>query len=661
MSGQKKSIIPSIFLAFTVFLIALSFYYVLYNFDNKYTAGPPYGNHGSLTFSDEDLHRPVFLIDDWELYPDQIHEPSDFQSHRILPEQYTFIGQYPNFSFFNQDHSPFGKATYRMLLHYSGVQSTLALEVPEIFSDYTLWVDGQAIASTGDDGIVSFTAKETSEVILNVENDTHYYSGLTYPPAVGTVKMISHMLLVRSILYGILCLLPLSFCILSAASLATKGYNRRLLHFGLLSLFSCIHSAYPFVHWLGATGTFWYAVEDISSMAALCEIAALCAMESDVAASPMFRKLVRPVTIFFCFFAGIAVLFLIPSFPSIITPYGYAIDGYKLLCFAYFVFSAGYGILHCEKGSSLILAACAAAGSSLAVNVWHNNRFEPIYGLWQAEWVSLLFIVVFGFLTLQHIRDLLYQNQQLTEHLSSLVETRTQELQTVLQERKTFFSNLAHDMKAPIAAIHGFIGLIERGNLYLDDDLKSNLSRISSENQELSRRIQALNDLTAFDKIADPPAPIRLKSLLTQVYEDNEPETCANGISFILHNLEQEVFVMGVQKKLLILFENMIYNAISFTPEDGVISLSAEVKEKTAVITLSDTGTGIQAEALPHVFERFYTNRKIKNEGSGLGLYIVKLTVEEMGGTIQVASPPGKGTVFTICLPICQHPRFSGK
>lgn len=647
---------PSVLLALSVFLLAMGLYGLLYQLDNKYTAGAPYGYDGVFAFSEADLQRetPMFLVDGWELYPDATHTPADFAGGSITPPRYTFIGQYPNFSFFTPGHSPFGRATYRLTLCTQSPQ-LLALELPEIFTEYTLWVDGKPLARTGERGLVSFAASTATELILNVENNTHYYSGLTYPPALGTEKTVGRMLLLRGIFYGLLCLFPLSLSLFAAVSLRTRGYDKRFLYFGLLCLFFGLRCAYPLVAWLGMTGRLWYTAEDVLGLAALGEIAALCAFECDLYVRPLYRKVVRPLAVGFCAFAAISVLFIIPAAGGFINIYGAIVDFYKLLCFGYLVFCAIYGTLHRHSGSPYILAVCAVMGASLLLRVLGNSRFEPIYGGWQTEHASLFFVVIFWVLIVRHIRNLLRVNRELTGSLTALVDKRTGELQSVLEERKAFFSNLAHDMKAPITAISGFISLILRGNLYLDDDLKGYLKRISGENEELSRRVQSLASLNDFDKIDEPARRLGLNKLLREVWENNEPEAAASGIYLTVQAADGEAYLQGVHQKLLILFENLIYNAIAFTPADGNVTIAAETADGFAVIAVSDTGSGIAPGHLPHIFERFYVGRENKSEGSGLGLYIAKLTVDEMGGSIIADSVQGKGTTFTIRLPLAKR------
>ena len=91
---------------------------------------------------------------------------------------------------------------------------------------------------------------------------------------------------------------------------------------------------------------------------------------------------------------------------------------------------------------------------------------------------------------------------------------------------------------------------------------------------------------------------------------------------------------------------------ISFTPEDGVITLSPSLDQTNVVIQVRDTGMGIGPEHLPHIFERFYSGRPDASESSGLGLYIARIIVEELGGSIHAESVKGQGSVFTVRIPL---------
>lgn len=126
------------------------------------------------------------------------------------------------------------------------------------------------------------------------------------------------------------------------------------------------------------------------------------------------------------------------------------------------------------------------------------------------------------------------------------------------------------------------------------------------------------------------------------------------GQSFLLELPNKVLTISGDIERLRSALENLCYNAVSFTPEDGVITLSLGEEEGKALITVSDTGAGIAPEDLSRVFDRGFTNRP-DGSGEGLGLYLVRAIALEHGGTVEVRSQLGKGSVFTLRLPMVSN------
>lgn len=121
---------------------------------------------------------------------------------------------------------------------------------------------------------------------------------------------------------------------------------------------------------------------------------------------------------------------------------------------------------------------------------------------------------------------------------------------------------------------------------------------------------------------------------------------------FIVNPPVQDIFLTAQPEKLNILFENLIYNALRATPRDGSITVSAETADTTIHVTVEDTGCGIPEHELPLVFRRFYVGENNRENGTGLGLYIVRSIVTELGGTIYVDSSVGAGTKFVMDFPV---------
>jgi signal transduction histidine kinase len=121
----------------------------------------------------------------------------------------------------------------------------------------------------------------------------------------------------------------------------------------------------------------------------------------------------------------------------------------------------------------------------------------------------------------------------------------------------------------------------------------------------------------------------------------------------ITTSVDETLFVMGRQSDLLEAFLNIIENGVRYNREGGTVTVSVAKQEEKAVITVSDTGAGIRDGDLDRVFERFYRADSVRNpEGTGLGLSIVKSVIIAHGGEINVRSEPGKGSCFSVLLPI---------
>jgi signal transduction histidine kinase len=117
-------------------------------------------------------------------------------------------------------------------------------------------------------------------------------------------------------------------------------------------------------------------------------------------------------------------------------------------------------------------------------------------------------------------------------------------------------------------------------------------------------------------------------------------------------HVREHVRVAADRDRIFQVLSNVVGNAIRFTPENGTVELGAECRGEDIVITVADTGPGIAADHLPHVFDRYWQARRRRREGSGLGLSIARGIVEAHGGRIWVEQPPEGGSVFKLTLPV---------
>ena len=295
-------------------------------------------------------------------------------------------------------------------------------------------------------------------------------------------------------------------------------------------------------------------------------------------------------------------------------------------------------------------------GVGLLVNLFFSNLFEPIRFFWQFEWCGLLLVFLFGAMMVSRRRRIVRENEMLTDHLEEQVKKRTEEVVWLLDERKAFFSDMAHDLKAPVFATQSYIRAIrERGvgvDRELDRELLGYLEQAEGRQRELARRLQGLSAINELDKVEGRRVRISVRELLSEIYAAHHGEAEVQSVHLSVTQPERDAFLLAQPEKMDILFENLIYNALRATPENGNIRITAQSRGGMIRIVVEDTGCGIPEEELPLIFQRFYVGKSNRDTGTGLGLYIVQSIVAEIGGTIHVQSVVGQGTKFLMEFPV---------
>ena len=147
---------------------------------------------------------------------------------------------------------------------------------------------------------------------------------------------------------------------------------------------------------------------------------------------------------------------------------------------------------------------------------------------------------------------------------------------------------------------------------------------------------------------------ILLSEFFKEFYRTHNPEATVMGIHFLINIPETPLHIWGQREKLFLAFENLFYNALRFTPEGGSITLNVISSNSDIEIRLTDTGCGIEPERLDHIFENYAYCDPLEPgpHGVGLGLTLSHYFAVAMGGTLVAESRVGKGSVFTLSLPI---------
>ena len=225
-------------------------------------------------------------------------------------------------------------------------------------------------------------------------------------------------------------------------------------------------------------------------------------------------------------------------------------------------------------------------------------------------------------------------------------------LEALFTSQQRLLADVSHELRTPLTVIKGNVDLMRRMKS-LDAE---SLSSIDQEAGRLTRLVGGLLLIAQAEsgKLTLVMNKVELDLLLTEVFQ--EMSILAGGKVHVHLNEIDQVYVKGDRDRLKQVFINLVANAIQYTPSGGDVFLSLEKMKDQSRIIVRDTGPGIPAEDLPHIFERFYRAEKSrtrgKSTGFGLGLSIANWIVERHGGRIEVASQEGKGTTFAIWLPL---------
>jgi two-component system phosphate regulon sensor histidine kinase PhoR len=229
------------------------------------------------------------------------------------------------------------------------------------------------------------------------------------------------------------------------------------------------------------------------------------------------------------------------------------------------------------------------------------------------------------------------------------------EIKRVEQVRRDFVANVSHELRTPLASIKSVIETLQGGALDDEATAQDFLARADAEVDRLVLMVEELLELSRIESGEVPLArePVEMAAVVSQAAERMRPQAERQGIELSLDLPPDLPRVTGDADRLERAAVNLIQNAIKFTPGGGSIRISAAALDGAVEVAVRDTGAGIPPEDLPRVFERFYkADRSRGGRGSGLGLAVVKHTVEAHGGRVVAESELGRGSTFRFTVPV---------
>ncbi|NBC67987.1 sensor histidine kinase [Paenibacillus sacheonensis] len=634
----------------------------------------------------------VALSGQWSFYTGELLTPGDSRldrSDRFIMVPRSWNGQ--------------GFATYRLKVELAPRERLLALRVPNIFSSYRLWIDGKEMAVQGQVGtsraasvpqqyprIVSFDANSDAvDIVIQVSNFQHRKGGIWVPMQLGNSDTIVNGQMKTTakemLILGSLIIIG----VYHIGLFAFRRQEKFMLHFGLLCLFVAARASvtgdnyllqlFP-IPWEGGL-KIEYISFSLSAVTGYLYVYRLFPQE----ASKKVAHAVIGIGLALCTFVIFCPAIVYSRLITVFQLYVVAVSAYTLC------------VLAAARFRKRIGAAFVLVGVGVFVLTVLNDMLFYNEWLIYAQLVPLglfFFMLMQSFIISKRFSSALYQVEhvsnelrELNVHLEERIEERTvalsevndslaqtnRDLQRSETSRRQLMTNISHDLRTPITLLQGYLEAFQDGVVKSEEQQQRYIRMMLGKVGGLNRLIHDLFELTKLEagQTRFDFAEVVLGQWKRQLRDLYEIDVISAGLRFSCEfhseNAPRESHTRDAEQQNRIrlsldlsrmdqVMANIIYNAIKHTPRGGEITLSFffEASTNRVIITVSDTGSGIEEEHLPFIFDRFYKIEASRNSaegGSGLGLAIAKEIVEAHGGTIGAVSAVDKGTMIWFMLP----------
>ena len=242
------------------------------------------------------------------------------------------------------------------------------------------------------------------------------------------------------------------------------------------------------------------------------------------------------------------------------------------------------------------------------------------------------------------------------ERLGGQLEWLRQRLLDLAHERNRFLRHMSHELKTPLANIREGTELLMDGAVGELDPNQREVTAILRENGiKLQRMIENLLSFSAWQtsSVGLETSEFRLRPVVKQVLENQQLTLLSQRVRLDVR--VEDLTLVADRAKIRLILENLVSNAVKYSPKGGTIHLQARTAGTQLVLDVADAGPGIPPEDRAHVFEAFYTGRAAKNtavKGTGIGLSVVLEFVSAHGGTVQIIDGEFPGAHFRITMPI---------
>ena len=463
MGSDKLHKLRSAVLILATAACSAALFLLCWHTDNKYTMSGPRAAGGVLFLSEQDLwdNRFIYLTAGWEIYRGMLLEPEDFAYSPPEPDEIVFIGQYGGLEGRSgSDNHPHGSATYRLNISLPNETESYMLELPEIYSAYRLYVDGELItgmgvpdmdgyrAETGNSKAV-FRTSGRLEIVIAVSDYSHYYSGMVYPPAFGHTEAVEGMLNFRLGLRSAVVAVSVGVGLLYLGVWLLLGKRRGdtetlPLHYAALCFCFGVFICYPVVKTLWAVGEWWYVLESPAYPAILLLVALV---QNRISRIPeLAARLMTAFGIFVCVWS-LAVPLVLRGSLFLMMSHSNVLTAYTWIAALYLLVTSVYGAYRKAVHSRAMLIGAVVFGTACVMDRL-LPIFEPIRFGWFSEISGGVYVVLIGVVMASEVAGQFRMRLQL--------EGRMENVTRMMEVQKAYHSEILEKEEELRAARHDF-------------------------------------------------------------------------------------------------------------------------------------------------------------------------------------------------------------
>ncbi|MFT3932210.1 MAG: ATP-binding protein [Chitinophagaceae bacterium] len=610
----------------------------------------PQAQKGVLDLRNSDLSaNPISLNGEWAFYWKQLIQPGDTPSHN---RTFTTYPQLWNKTQVNgQQLSANGYATYCLTVILPSKKPALAIEIPDVYSTYKLFVNGEELAQNGKVDTSAATAKpfwvtrvsglrtssDTLHLVLQVANFWHAKGGPYKEIVIGDKEQLllkfHQNTALDLLLAGCLFMGGLFFW-----GLSVFGRNDKIIFY--FSLF-CIITSYRMI------GTDLYVLHSLFPNINwfVCIRLEYLSLVFGVALFSHYTRMLFPKDsnawimkgiIGLCLIYGLLILATPPAFFTSLLNF-FLVIMFLYIVYAFYVYVQA--VLHKREGSWYALMS---SGVMLLVYLVVNLQYFNLIP-------ELKLVVFFGYVAFFFLQSLV-----LSHRFSAILQRATIEAQQGLKTKSEFLSTMSHEIRTPLNSVIGMAHLLKRSEPRKDQQEHLDVLLFSANNLlSIVNNILDYNKIEA-GKISIEQIAMDLPAMAVNIIAGLQNLADDKRIALTLSiDPQLDKKIIGDPTRTSQVLNNLVHNAIKFTKE-GSVSLSIQINKIeagsiTLDIAVKDTGIGIQQEKQQMIFERFTqadssTSRSFG--GTGLGLSISKKILEMQDVQLRLKSEVGKGSVF---------------